>query len=123
MSPTTAMAVTMSPPPPRPWTIRKRDQLRQILRKSAQSRADEEDDDGDLQHNAATVDIAELTVERHHDGGSKEIGGDDPGKMRQAADLADDGRQRRRHDCLVERGEQQDKDKGGEDGKAVAWAG
>ena len=47
------------------------DQLGQVLRQAAQRRADEEDDDRGLQHDAAAVDVAELAVERHDDGGRR----------------------------------------------------
>ena len=43
------------------------DQLGQVLRHAAQPRADEEDDHGRLQHDAAAVDVAELAVQRHDD--------------------------------------------------------
>ena len=41
----------------------------------------------------------------------------------EAADLADDGRQRGRDDGLVERGQQQDEHEGGEDAVPLARAG
>ncbi len=96
------------------------DQLRQVLRHAAQARADEEDDDGRLQHDAAPVDVAELAVQRHDDRRRQQVGGDDPRQVRQAADLADDGRQRGRDDRLIQRGKQQDQHEGGKNRPAVA---
>ena len=71
MSPTTAMAVTIESAAAEALDDAEGDQLGQILRQPAQGRADEEDDDCGLQHHAAAVDIAELAVERNHDGGGE----------------------------------------------------
>ncbi len=45
-----------------------RDQLRHVLRDPAERRSREEQRDRDLQHDLAAVQIAELAVERQHDG-------------------------------------------------------
>ena len=60
------------------------DQLRQVLRYAAQRRADEEDDDRRLQHDAPAEEVAELAVKRHDDRRGQEVGRDDPGEMRSA---------------------------------------
>ncbi len=83
------------------------DQLRHRLREAAEHRADQEDHDRGLQHALAAVEVAELAVERARDGGGEEIGGHDPGQVRDPAEVADDRRERRRDDRLVERREQQ----------------
>ena len=81
-------------------------QLRHVLRQPAQRRSREEQQNRDLQHPLAAKQIAELTVQRHHDGGGEDIGRHHPGKLVEAAQLADNGRQRGGDYCLVERGEQ-----------------
>src|SRR5436309_1712068 len=80
----------------------KRDQLRHVLRDAAERRADEEDHDRDLQQLLAAVQIAELAVERSRHRRGEQIGGDDPGEMLDAAEIANDRRQRGRDDRLVE---------------------
>ena len=51
-------------------------------------------------------DVAELAVDRHHDGGGEQVGGGDPDLVLHAAELADDRRHGGRDDGLVEAGEQ-----------------
>ena len=53
------------------------------------------------------VDVAELPVERHGDRRREQVRGEDPRVLREAAEVADDLRQRGRDDRLVERREQQ----------------
>ena len=85
----------------------KADQLGHVLAEAAERGADQEDHDRGLEHELAAVEIAELAVERAGDRGAEQIRGDDPREVGDAAEVADDGRQRGRDDRLVERGEQQ----------------
>ena len=130
MSPTTA-SVTLADDGERdddqaaraePLQRAERDQLHHALREAAQRRADEENHDGRLQDELAAVEVAKLPVERTGNGRSQQVGRHDPGEVLQAAELADDRRQRRRHDRLIERSEQQDEQQRGEDQPhALAW--
>ena len=65
-------------------------------------------DDRRLQHDLAAEQVAEFAVQRHDDGRAEQVGGDDPRQVVEAAEFADDGRQRGRDDGLIERGEQHD---------------
>ena len=91
------------------------DQLRHRLRETAEHRAEQEDDDRALEHPLAPVQITELAVERAGDRGREEVGGDHPGQVGDAAQVADDRRERRRDDRLVERREQQHEHQRAED--------
>ena len=93
----------------------KADQLPHALREAAERRADEEDHDRGLEDDLAPVEIAELAVERPGNRRGQQVRRDDPGQMVEPAELADDGRQRRRDDRLVERGQQQDEQERAED--------
>src|SRR5581483_5116046 len=92
-----------------------RDQLRHVLRDPAERGADQEDDDRDLQRSLAAVEVAELAVERPCDRGREQVRRHDPRQMLDAAEVADDRRQRGRDDRLVERREQDDEDQRAED--------
>ena len=59
-----------------------------------------------LHDTLATVQVAELAVERRHDGLGEEVRRDDPREVREAAELADDRRQRGGDDRRIERREQ-----------------
>ena len=83
-----------------------RDQLGHVLAEAAQCRSDQEECDGGLQHDLAAVEIAELAVERTRDRRGQQVRRDDPGEMLDPAEIADDRRQRRRDDRLVERREE-----------------
>ena len=91
------------------------DQLAHVLREPAEGRADEEDHDRRLEDDPAPVEVAELAVERPDDGRGEQVRGHDPREMLDPAEVADDRRQRRRHDRLVERREQQDEHQRAED--------
>src|SRR5687768_10314314 len=67
------------------------DELQHRAAHAAEDGPDEEDADGDLQHDAAPVEVAELAVERGDDGLREEVGGDDPPEAIEAAELPDDG--------------------------------
>ena len=91
------------------------DQLRHGLRQTAQRRAGEEDHECDLQQPLASVEIAELPVQRPDDRRGQQVGRHHPREVLEAAEVADDGRQRRRDDRLVERGDQQHEEQRSED--------
>ncbi len=88
------------------------DQLPHVLCHAAQRGPDEEDDDRRLEQLLAPVLVAELAPQRRRGGRGQQIGGDDPRQVLKTAKVADDGRERRRHDGLVERGEQQPEQQG-----------
>ena len=92
-----------------------RDQLGHVLRDAAERGADEEGHDRDLEHDLASVEVAELPVQRAGHRRREQVGGHDPGQVLEAAEVADDRRQRRRHDRLVERREQDDEHQRAED--------
>jgi hypothetical protein len=100
------------------------DQLGHVLREAAQCGADEEQDDGRLQHDLAAEQVAEFAVQRHDDGGGQQVGRDDPRQVVEAAELTDDGGQRRRHDSLVERSKQHHQQQGREQeaNRRMFWA-
>ena len=106
MSPITASASDIRPPPPRPWTARKRDQLLDVLGEAGQQRADHEGDDGDLEQQPPAVEVGDLAPQRGGGGGGQHVGGDHPGQLVQAAELGGDPRQRGADDALVEGGEE-----------------
>ena len=83
----------------------KGDQLHHVLGDAAERGADEKHGDRHLQYDLATVEIAELSVQRAGDRAGEEIRRHHPGEIAQAAEIADHGRQRRRDDGLVERRE------------------
>ena len=91
------------------------DQLRHALRQPAQNRADQEKDERDLQDRFAPVEIAQLAVQRPDHRRRQQVGGHYPGEVLQAAQVADDRRERRRHDRLVERRDEQHEQQRGED--------
>jgi hypothetical protein len=55
----------------------------------------------------APVEIAELAVQRPDYRRGEQVGGHDPGQVLQSSEVADDRRERRRHDRLVERRDEQ----------------
>src|SRR5205085_9276192 len=73
----------------------------------AEGGAREEEADGDEEERPAAVDVAELPVQRHGHRGREQVRREDPGVAREAAELADDPRQRGGDDGLVERREQE----------------
>ena len=78
------------------------DQLAHVLRHAAQGGADQEQHDRDLQHELAAVQVAELAVDRRGDRGRQQVRRDHPRQVLDAAEVADDRRQRRGDDRLVE---------------------
>ena len=85
----------------------KDDELQHVLRNAAEGRAYEKHRDRHLQHDLATVEIAEFSVERAGDRAGEEISRHHPREITQAAEIADHGGQCGRHNGLVEGGEPQ----------------
>jgi hypothetical protein len=79
------------------------DQLAERAGHAGQSRAGQEDDDRRDEQRLASVEIAGAPPQRHRDGGAQQVGGDDPGELVEATEVADDRGQRRGHDRLVQR--------------------
>jgi len=73
---------------------------------STQCRAGKKDENRALQDDAPAEEIAELSVQRYNHGLSEEVGSDHPRQPLEAAELAHDGRERRRNDRRIERGQQ-----------------
>src|SRR5271169_5392576 len=89
-----------------PLDSAERDQLNHAARQPRQRRADQEDDDrGDEQVLSAVL-VAELAPDRGGRRAREYVGGDYPGEVGQAAQVADDGRQGGGHDRLIQRGQQ-----------------
>ena len=83
-----------------------RNQLDHRVRQAGQRRTDQEDHDRRLEEHLPAIHVAELAPQRRRHRGGEQVGRDDPGQMRQPVKIACDGRQRRRDDRLVERGQQ-----------------
>jgi len=62
--------------------------------------------DADQQHAPAAVDVGELAVERRDNGRGEQVGGHHPGEVLDVRIGAPDGRERRRDDRLIERGQE-----------------
>jgi hypothetical protein len=99
----------------------KEDQLEHGLRQPAQHRTDKKDADRHIEEPLAAVDVAELAVERRGRGGGDHERCDDPREMLEAAEIADDARQRRADDVLVEGGEGERQHQPGEDEIELAF--
>ena len=91
------------------------DQFGEALRQAAERRAGEEDHQRDLEHDLAPVEVAELAVHRRDRRLREQVRGHDPGDVAEAAEVADDRRQRGRDDRLVQRRHQQHEHQPGED--------
>ena len=98
-----------------PWSARKRDQLVHRLAEPGEHRAGEEDEDRGQEDGLAPVHVAELAVDRRRDRRREQVRGDDPREVVEAAEVADDRRQRGRDDRLVERGQEHAEHQRGED--------
>ena len=62
----------------------------------------EEDDDRRLEEPLTSVLVAELAPQRCRDGRGEQVGNDDPGEVRRAVQVGDDGWQRGRDDRLIQ---------------------
>ncbi len=108
-----AVAVTIRPPAPMPWTARQRDQPGHAAASPHSAEADDEDRRAELEDQLAAEQVAELAGEHRRDRVGQQVRRDHPGHVPGAAEVADDGRQRRGDDRLVERRQQhpeQDRD-------------
>jgi hypothetical protein len=90
-------------------------QLGQVLGDPTQRRADQEQHQRDLEHDLASVEIAELAVDRGDRGLGEQVGGDHPGDVAEAAEVTDDRRQRGGDDRLVQRRHQHHQHQAAED--------
>ena len=88
------------------------DELGHVLGGAAQRGTGEEDDDRGLEQLLAAVLVAQFAPQGCGGGRGQQIGGDHPGQVLQAAEVADDGGQRGRHDGLVQRRQQQPEQQG-----------
>ncbi len=88
------------------------DELRHVLGDPAEGRADQEDHDRGLEELLAAVLVAELAPERGRGRGGQQIGGHHPRQVVEPAQLADDRRERRGDDGLVEGREQHAEEQG-----------
>ena len=93
----------------------KGDQLSHVLGDTAEGGTDEEDHDRRLQDDLASVEVTELPVHRAGHGRGQEVRRHDPRQVLDAAQFADDRRQRRRHDRLVERRQEEHEQERAED--------
>ncbi len=91
------------------------DQHAHVLRQAGQRRADQEDGHPDHHHRLAPVQVGQLAVERHRDGGRQEVDRDDPGVILVTAQIGHDPGQRRSDDGLVERAEEEGEQDGAQD--------
>ncbi|KAI3473680.1 hypothetical protein Pfo_031581 [Paulownia fortunei] len=103
------------PPPPRPCIARKTTSCVKSPAKAPAGGSDREQGDRDEEQVAAPEDVAELAVDRHHDGRCEQVAGGEPRLVRDAAEFAHDGGHRRRHDRLVQARQEHAGDEGGED--------
>ena len=90
-------------------------QRQHVGRKPREDRSDQEDQDGGLERDAPPVDVAELAVERGADRRAQQVGGHHPRVVVEPAELADNRRERRGDDGLVERREKEPGHEAGED--------
>ena len=88
----------------------------------AEDRADREQDQRNRNHDAAAIDVAQRAEHRRHRSRGQQIGRDDPGQVADVVELAADGRQRRRHDGLVERGQEHRQQQAHQDGANLVGA-
>ena len=98
------------------------DQYRHVRRHRAEDRADREQDQRNRNHDAAAVNVAQRAEHRRDRGRGQEIGRDDPGQVADVVELAADRRQRRRHDGLVERGQEHRQQQAHQDGANLVGA-
>ena len=75
---------------------------------AAQGRAGQEQSDGHQEEVLASHEVAELAVDRHGNGDGQGVGGQDPGHVGGAAEVAHDGGQGRADNRLVHGGQEHD---------------
>ena len=91
------------------------DELSHGVGGAAQGRADQEQGDGHQEEVLAAHEVAELAVDRHGHGDGQGVGGQDPGHVGGATEVAHDGRQGRADDRLVHGGQEHDHQERGVD--------
>ena len=96
-----------------------RDQLVEVLAQPAERGAEQEDHERALEDDLAPVLVAELPVQRRYHRLREQVGGDDPGDVVQATEVADDRRERGGNDRLVERRQEHDEQQPAEDESKV----
>ena len=104
----------------KPLQAARQDQHRHVRRQRAQHRARDEQAERRDDHGAAAVDVAERAEYRRHRGRGQQIGRDHPRQVGDIAELPADGRQRGRHDGLVERGQKHRQHQAHQDGADFA---
>ena len=88
------------------------DELRDVLRRPAQRRGGDEDEQRHLEQQLAPVAVAELAPHRRRCRRRHHVGGDDPGDVAEPAEVGGDDRQRGGQDRLVEdRGQHREDDR------------
>ncbi len=88
---------------------------------SAERGADQEDNDRRKEDGLAAVEVTELAPDRRRNGRAEHVGGDHPGEVVEASELADDARQRRADDHVVEHREHHRDHQTGEDAADLLW--
>src|SRR6185369_2214975 len=86
-----------------------------VVCQAAEERANHEDQGAQLEDPFAAEHVAELAGQHRGNRLGQQIGTDDPGQMSGAAEVADDRRQRGRHDRLVQCRQQHAEQNGAED--------
>ena len=81
----------------------KEDELGHVPRNPREHRSHEEEDDRGEDEGLPAVEVGELPVDRHHDGGGEKIRRDYPAQVLETVKLLDDARERGRDDGLIER--------------------
>ena len=98
------------------------DQHQHARRGGAGGRARHEHAERHQHHAAPAVNVAELAVERRDHGRGQQISDHHPGQILEIVEGAADGRQRRRHDGLVQRAEEHRQRQAADDGDDFAPA-
>ena len=96
----------MTPPPPAPCRARPSTRVSMLGATAASAEPATNRPMASEHHAAAAVDVGQLAVERRRHRRGEQIGGDHPGQVGEIVEVAPDGRQRRRHDGLVERAQE-----------------
>ena len=108
MSPIAAVVVTISPPPPRPCSARKAISDGMFRASPHSAEPTRKRTIAVCKTSLPPVEVTELPVQRRHDRRRQQVRRDHPREMLDAAKIANDRRQRRRDDRLIERREQRD---------------
>src|SRR5262249_44938492 len=106
MSPMTAMVVTIRPPPPSPPIARKAISSVRVWLIPQSTEPIRKKTIAAWRTTLGPDWAASLPVDGPGDGRGEQVRGHDPGEVGDATEVADDRRQRRRDDGLIERGEQ-----------------